>query len=59
MGIVIQVMHKTYCCNNDDKDKNAFNEDIESNDDDNDNDEKEKLILDTISSFHTNLEVST
>ena len=52
MGLTLQVMTKTYCCN-DNKDRNIFNEDLESEGSNNNKEEDEKLIVQSISSFRT------
>ena len=54
MGLTLQILTKTYCCN-DNKDRNIFNEDLDSEDEDN-KEEDEKLIIQSISSFHTDIE---
>ena len=56
MGLTLQILTKTYCCN-DNKDRNVFNEDLDENDnDDNDDEKEERLIVQSVSSFHTNIE---
>ena len=54
MGLTLQILTKTYCCN-DNKDRNFFNEDLESENEDN-KIEDEKLIVQSINSFHTDIE---
>ena len=57
MGLTLQVMTKTYCCNNEDKDKTIFNEDLKSNLTE-DSDDKEKLVATRINSFETDINKS-
>ena len=52
--ITLQILTKTYCCN-DSKDRNIFNEDLESEGSNNDKEEDEKLIVKSVSSFHTEM----
>jgi hypothetical protein len=55
MGLTLQILTKTYCCN-DNKDRNIFNEDLESEGSNNDKDEEEeKLLVKSVSSFHTEI----
>ena len=54
MGLALQILTKTYCCN-DNKDRNIFNEDLESESSNNDKEEDEKLIVKSVSSFHTEM----
>ena len=54
MGLTLQILTKTYCCN-DNKDRNIFNEDLESESSNNDKEEDEKLIVQSVSSFHTEM----
>ena len=55
MGLTLQILTKTYCCN-DSTDKNTFNEDLESEGSHNNNDEEEeKLLVKSVSSFHTEI----
>ena len=53
MGLTLQILTKTYC--NDNKDRNIFNEDLESEGSHNDKDEEEKLLVKSVSSFHTEI----
>ena len=56
MGVVMQIMTRTYCCN-DNKDRNIFNEDLESESSNNDaKEEEDKLIVKSVESFHTDIE---
>ena len=54
MGLTLQILTKTYCCN-ENKDGNLFNEDLESESSKNDKEEDEKLIVKSVSSFHTEM----
>ena len=54
MGLTLQILTKTYGCN-DNKDRNIFNEDLDSENEDN-KEEDEKLIIQSIPSFHTDIE---
>jgi hypothetical protein len=55
MGLTLQILTKTNCCN-DNKDRNIFNEDLESEGSNNDKDEEEeKLLVKSVSSFHTEI----
>ena len=55
MGLTLQILTKTYCCN-DNKDRNTFNEDLESEGSHNNNaEEEEKLLVKSVSSFHTEI----
>lgn len=54
MGLVIQIMTKTYCCNKN-KDRNIFNGNLVSEGSNNDTEEDEKLIVQSVSSFHTEI----
>ena len=55
MGLTLHILTKTYCCN-DNKDRNIFNEDLESECSNNDQDEEEeKLLVKSVSSFHTEI----
>jgi hypothetical protein len=55
MGLTLQILTNTYCCN-DNKDRNIFNEDLESEGSNNDKDEEEeKLLVKSVSSFHTEI----
>lgn len=55
-NMTLQILTKTYCCN-DNKDRNIFNEDLESEDSNNDaKEEEEKLIVKSVDSFHTDIE---
>ena len=55
MGLTLQILTKTYCCN-DSADRNTFNEDLESEGSNNNNDEEEeKLLVKSVSSFHTEM----
>ena len=56
MGLTLQILTKTYCCNAN-KDRNLFNEDLDSENEDN-KEEDEKLIIQSISSFRTDIESS-
>ena len=53
MGLTLQILTKTYCCN-ENKDGNLFNEDLESESSKND-EEDEKLIAKSVSSFHAEM----
>ena len=56
MGLTLQILTKTYCCN-DNKDRNIFNEDLESESSNNDaKEEEDKLIVNSVESFHTDIE---
>ena len=52
MGLTLQVMTKTNCCV-ENKDKNVYNEDLESETEDGNRDDKQ--IIDKINSFHTDI----
>ena len=55
MGLTLQILTKNYGCN-DNKDRNIFNEDLESEGSNNDKDEEEeKLLVKSVSSFHTEI----
>ena len=44
MGLTLQILTKTYCCN-DSTDRNTFNEDLESEGSHNNNDEEEGKVI--------------
>jgi len=55
MGLTLQILTKTYCCNYN-KDRNISNEELESEGSNNDKDEEEeKLLVKSVSSFHTEI----
>ncbi len=51
----IQVISKTYCCNQE-KDRNIFNEDLESESEDDNEDDKQ--VIEKIESFNTDINKS-
>jgi hypothetical protein len=55
MRLTLKILTKTYCCS-DNKDRNIFNEDLESEGNNNDKDEEEeKLVVKSVSSFQTEI----
>ena len=52
VGLTLQIMTKTNCCV-EGKDKNVYNEDLESETEDGNIDDKQ--IIDKINSFHTGI----
>ena len=54
MGLTLQIMTKTNCCV-EGKDKNVYNEDLNEDESEDGNIDDNKLIIETINSFTTDI----